>query len=1190
MSVDSTAISQQFTMDGQTANFTFTFAALQSEPESIKVRLLNTTNVNTYSTLTYDTDYTVVVNAEGSGGVITVVDSSPTDYLFAYRETADKQETNYTDFNQFPADTLEHDLDRRTLRSQEADNGVSRAVKFDVSSSISGITLPAPDDTKALKWSGTGGTLINSTYDPDESATLAASSATVAQAAEIQTNVYKISASASQIAAAASETAAGSHASVAGTYATLAISAANTALGANRTIDTLLVTTNAVIAIGSIGTLTVPTFADIAMANITGLTVGTVNITNMDSVTVDTMTVLTTANINTAIVGDLSATTATITNLTVDNLAITGIDTATMGELTITTSADIAMAIIEDGTAATLNVTTEATIEMGIIEDATVSTLVITTAATANMMDMAAATAGNLIVTTSATIANAAITELTATTINISAGTIDKEVNIEIANTASSTWTTQQHFNNLFGSTGRATGGFISSAGSDSIAVSAGTGFIKATDSDTDTLMAFNWGSAASITIATNTTTYVKVSYNSGVPTIGTTTTYGDWDLDTSFPIGSVVQEGGKCHILNDPWWVTDGTTNIIERLEAEGLERDDKVGGLILSVSDDRKTSVTAGKIWSKINEFDIPALASDSTIEVYWRTSSTLWTDTDVSTLSTVSYNDLTTNTLEPITNNRYVNWWAYAEADDLEIAFIYPQAEYVSAAGAEAEAPPSALPAHIAEHGILIGRVILQNGTETPIEVQTAFGSTFTAAQAADHGNLSGLGDDDHTQYVLASGTRTMATLTTPLLTATTVNIEGGTVTALTITTLDVTNINFDDIGDITAGSITILTNATIADIDITGGEATALTIADIQITGGQATALTITTLDVTTINMDNIGNITAGSLTVLTNATIADIDITGGEATALTINTLNVTTITSTAADVTINAVDDVIIQPTDDIILQPGDTTYNNGPFQAATLAVTTSCTLNTVSATTATITTLTATTINAGSISSIRDGDGGQVVAGHARIGFPDGGAADYGYFGHIDMFGDNNSYAMVQGASGDTWLNAASGQNMNLCLGGASNIYAFVSTAGLTSKGLFTTTSTITNLTATTITVGGNPILPNISKSLTIESAEAGDTITMFKVPSAATIQAMYSVVTGTSPSATWLIYHGTSRASGSPVNTAGTTETDTTSGSTITAMSDATIAANSWVWAYVSAVSGTVDTLNITIDYKVD
>ena len=42
---------------------------------------------------------------------------------------------------------------------------------------------------------------------------------------------------------------------------------------------------------------------------------------------------------------------------------------------------------------------------------------------------------------------------------------------------------------------------------------------------------------------------------------------------------------------------------------------------------------------------------------------------------------------------------------------------------------------------------------------LSVESAYDTAFTASGAADHGELSGLADDDHSQYLLADGTRNL-----------------------------------------------------------------------------------------------------------------------------------------------------------------------------------------------------------------------------------------------------------------------------------------------------------------------------------------------------------------------------------------------------------------------------------------------
>lgn len=330
---------------------------------------------------------------------------------------------------------------------------------------------------------------------------------------------------------------------------------------------------------------------------------------------------------------------------------------------------------------------------------------------------------------------------------------------------AGATWTNQCNHNSLFGSSGRATGGNVTDASltggtAETVNVAAGTGFIKATDSDTAELLSFDWDAVSEIAIPTNTVRYIMVKYGTP-PTAQIATLESDWDLDTSWPLAKVVNEGGTLHILNNPWWVTDGTTNIIERLQAEGIVvRDKHVGGLALSIDGSRQVAVTAGVLWSRLNEFPFATSNAGDTFETYYRSGAAAWTDADLTVVPITQYNRLSDNTLQTIDNNKYFNWWFYIETDNNSVAAVYPQNTYNTFAEAEVATPPSSIPVHISENGILIGRAIFKQGVATVMQVDSAWEQVFTASAAADHGNLAGLADDDHTQYLLATGTRTGA----------------------------------------------------------------------------------------------------------------------------------------------------------------------------------------------------------------------------------------------------------------------------------------------------------------------------------------------------------------------------------------------------------------------------------------------
>ncbi len=155
MTVESSSRKQNFA-GGQSA-LTFSFKTLVAHPEFIKVAV---TSGSTQTILTYNSGYTVSLNSDGVGGIVTVSPSYSTAYTYTvYRDTDDLQESDYNDFNQFPAGTLEDDLDRRTLISQERSDDVDRVPTLPISYTGSAISLPNPLDGYSLMWSG--GTLVN---------------------------------------------------------------------------------------------------------------------------------------------------------------------------------------------------------------------------------------------------------------------------------------------------------------------------------------------------------------------------------------------------------------------------------------------------------------------------------------------------------------------------------------------------------------------------------------------------------------------------------------------------------------------------------------------------------------------------------------------------------------------------------------------------------------------------------------------------------------------------------------------------------------------------------------------------------------------------------------------------------------------------------------------------------------------
>ena len=312
------------------------------------------------------------------------------------------------------------------------------------------------------------------------------------------------------------------------------------------------------------------------------------------------------------------------------------------------------------------------------------------------------------------------------------------------------TYTSQNDYNNSFGSAGRKTGGYITKGTGSTVNVEAGTGFIKATDDDNAQLAPFNWAAKTGIAIPSDSTRYIGVDYSGGTPEIVSHTSY-DWDFDTNWPLGRVtndtINSAEELYIANAPWWVTDGTTNIFQAIRSFGLvHRDENVGGFILSQTGTRNIAVSGGTLWIGVNDLPFAGLdtAVTGTFEYYWYSSTGGWQGSDATQYSVTQYNDITKATLQNIPVGKYANIWVYGELTDstVSIAIVYPQAYYNTPVQAEAKSAPDNLPSHISEFGTLLGRIIIKQGTNAPEAVETVFTTTFATSVASNHASLTNL----------------------------------------------------------------------------------------------------------------------------------------------------------------------------------------------------------------------------------------------------------------------------------------------------------------------------------------------------------------------------------------------------------------------------------------------------------------
>ena len=337
----------------------------------------------------------------------------------------------------------------------------------------------------------------------------------------------------------------------------------------------------------------------------------------------------------------------------------------------------------------------------------------------------------------------------------------------------------------LITSAGRMTGGTITNNGNGTLSVAAGTGFIKAMNDDTAEILSFDWVASTSVPLAINSQKFIGIEYNGGNPRVVSKNS-DTFDLNTEFSLGTAVNSSNDVHILNNHWWVGDGITNVIERLQSFGqIIRDDHVGGLMISVVGTRNVAMTSGKLWSRLNEINIAA-TSTASFELYYRDGIGNWTISKNNAQYPVLQFDNGSGTLANLGLNKYANFWVFVEVDG-DVALLYPQMEHNTAAQADAESVPSTLPLALTETGLFLGKILFKQATDAPISVSSAFTTAFTSSAITNHANLSNLDftNSGHTGFAglgatnVFTGTNSFVGLTnTGTATTTSLAITGST----------------------------------------------------------------------------------------------------------------------------------------------------------------------------------------------------------------------------------------------------------------------------------------------------------------------------------------------------------------------------------------------------------------------------
>ncbi|KKL26577.1 hypothetical protein LCGC14_2393900, partial [marine sediment metagenome] len=322
----------------------------------------------------------------------------------------------------------------------------------------------------------------------------------------------------------------------------------------------------------------------------------------------------------------------------------------------------------------------------------------------------------------------------------------------------SPTYTHVEEMNTLFHSTGWFSGGAISDAGGATVDVAAGTGALRSADTSVTQLLLFDWAGATGQAITNNSIRYVGVAYTGGSPAVTIRTT-DNFDDNTDFLLGTVVNESGTLHIQNAPWKIGDHANAMIQRSRGTApIARDKAVGGLIFSETGTRNVVVSTGALWHGLTSFTVSALNTDpgGAADTFTTYSAGGQEATGVAAWPNTQYDS--SGTLTNMDTNRWANLWWYLELDG-ELVMVYGTAQYTSEARAGEEAVPSTLPNRLQVHGILAARFIFQKSGGTAAAILSSFDTPFSVLGVTDHDNLAGVSTDDHHAQAHASADHTI-----------------------------------------------------------------------------------------------------------------------------------------------------------------------------------------------------------------------------------------------------------------------------------------------------------------------------------------------------------------------------------------------------------------------------------------------
>jgi len=304
------------------------------------------------------------------------------------------------------------------------------------------------------------------------------------------------------------------------------------------------------------------------------------------------------------------------------------------------------------------------------------------------------------------------------------------------------------------------TGGVVTEGTVGTVSVSELTALLRSDTGATDPLTYVTLAAQANKAIGSADTKYYIVLTDTPAIVVRTTKANDTTEIglgicmkDTSDPV--------KVHYQSSGMRLQNGVAKLHKR--AASLRVNELASGCAIADvgGDSRQFTVDKGVVYHGINRLtpfaDVPYNPFNSNDDkftyIYGDTDNgfTFSDGTDTVINNTQYYDGA--GSLATVGVTLYACHWVYIHSDDNDVYVMYGETNAKLAAAEQAQ-PPADLPIELAEFGLLLGCIIIKRDATSFAVIQMVSDTFFTGTAVADHGELSGLTEDDHPQYVLVT----------------------------------------------------------------------------------------------------------------------------------------------------------------------------------------------------------------------------------------------------------------------------------------------------------------------------------------------------------------------------------------------------------------------------------------------------